>query len=41
MSELFKTRVDYVGMSAFGVDFKQRKKDFEGFDNHTVSKLLE
>ena len=38
---MFKTRVDYVGMSAFGVDFKQKKQDHGGFDNRTVQKLLD
>ena len=36
MCDLFRTRVDYVEMSAFGVDFKQQKMDYGGFDNFTV-----
>jgi hypothetical protein len=39
-SEKFKNRVDYVELSAFGVDFKQKKNEINILDNRAIKKML-
>ena len=39
-AERFQNRIDYVEMSAFGVDYKLNKNEVEAYDDRAIRKMI-